>query len=100
MLGELKASFTSAGEEGDAGGDAETALEPGRSYYAGDCAALCELVDGRLTAVSHEIMGACSRMAAVLGSRPIAIVPCEADDSIADELRTFGAQEAVFHPGA
>ena len=99
VLGGLKASFTSAGEESDAADDAETALDPGRSYYAGDCAALCELVDGRLATVSHEIMGACARMAAVLGSRPIAIVPCEADESIAEELRTFGAQEAVFIEG-
>ena len=99
MLKELKASFTSAAEEEGAAGDAEAAIEPGQSYYSGDCAALCELVDDRLASVSHEIIGACARMAAVLGARAIAIVPCEADEAIAEELRAFGAQQAVFIEG-
>lgn len=99
MLKELKASFTSAGDEDSAAGDAEAAIEPGQSYYSGDCVALCELVDGRLASVSHEIMGACARMAAVLGSRAIAIVSCEADDAIAEELQAFGARQVVFIEG-
>ncbi len=99
VLKELKASFTSAADDDAAAGDAGAAVEPGRSYYSGDCAALCELADGRLASVSHEIMGACARMAVVLGSRAIAIVPCEPDDAIAEELRAFGAQQAVFIEG-
>ena len=99
VLKELKASFTSAGEEPAAAGEAGPAAATGQSYYAGDCAALCEMAGRRLAAVSHEIMGACAQMAAQLGSRPIAIVPSEADEAIAEELRASGARQAVFIEG-
>jgi len=100
VLKELKASFTSAGEEEAAASEAKTAAAAaGQSYYAGDCAALCEMAGRRLATVSHEIVGACAHMAAQLGSRPIAIVPSEAGEAIAEELRAFGAQQAVFIEG-
>ncbi len=98
FLGDLKASFGRAEEEPDAG-EPEPTVELAQGYYSGDCVALCEIADGRLSAVSHEIVTACAAMARSLGSAAVAAVPCEADEAMAEELRTYGANRAVFVEG-
>lgn len=98
LLEEWRSAFGRAEAPESAEAQSAAAHEPAESYYRGDCAALCEPAEGRLAAVSREMIAACARMADVLGVEPLAIVPGRPSQAIADELAACGARRAWFVP--